>query len=313
MKNYLVLLFLLFAYLTSSATGIKGKILSKGEPVPYVNIRISNTDFGTSSDINGIFEFNNLEKESYTLEFSSIGFYPFQQKITLGEKQETLNIELTPSAETFQEMVITGTMKEMSLLESPVPVEVYTPSYFKKNPTPALFESLQLVNGIRPQLNCNVCNTGDIHINGMEGPYTMVLIDGMPVVGGLSSVYGLNGIPQSLIERIEVIKGPASTLYGSEAVGGIINVITKSPENSAAFAVDAFLTSWQELNTDIGIKTQNKKLSNLTGINYFNYNNPLDKNDDNFTDVTLQKRVSIFNKTSFKRADKKEKIGRAHV
>ena len=105
-------------------------------------------------------------------------------------------------------------MKEVSRLESPVPVEVYSPVFFKANPTPSIFESLQNVNGVRPQLNCNVCNTGDIHINGLEGPYTMILIDGMPIVSGLSTVYGLTGIPQALIERMEIVKGPASTLYG---------------------------------------------------------------------------------------------------
>jgi iron complex outermembrane receptor protein len=77
-----------------------------------------------------------------------------------------------------------------------------------------------------------VCNTGDIHINGLEGPYTMVLIDGMPIVSSLSTVYGLAGIPNSLVKRIEVVKGPASTLYGSEAVGGVINIITKSAKDT---------------------------------------------------------------------------------
>src|SRR5690606_42043912 len=73
-------------------------------------------------------------------------------------------------------VVITGTMKEVSRLESPIPVEVITSKLFKKNPTPSLFEVVGMANGVRPQLNCNVCNTGDIHINGMEGPYTMILI-----------------------------------------------------------------------------------------------------------------------------------------
>lgn len=89
-----------------------------------------------------------------------------------------------------------------------------------------------MVNGVQPQLNCNVCNTGDIHINGMEGPYTMITIDGMPIVSSLSTVYGLSGIPNSMVQRIEVVKGPASTLYGSEAVGGLINIITKDPSTS---------------------------------------------------------------------------------
>jgi outer membrane receptor for ferrienterochelin and colicins len=78
-------------------------------------------------------------------------------------------------------------------MESPVPVEVYKP-VFSEKPTANIFEALQNVNGVR-QLNCNVCNTGDIHINGLEGPYTLVLIDGMPIVSGLSTVYGLSGIP----------------------------------------------------------------------------------------------------------------------
>ena len=86
-----------------------------------------------------------------------------------------------------------------------------------------------MINGLQPQMACNVCQTADIHINGMEGAYTLVTIDGMPIVSGLSSVYGQIGIPSSLIERVEVVKGPSSTLYGSEAVGGLINIITKNP------------------------------------------------------------------------------------
>jgi outer membrane receptor for ferrienterochelin and colicins len=65
-----------------------------------------------------------------------------------------------------------------------------------------------------------------MRINGLEGPYTMMRIDGMPIVSGLFTVYGLIGIPQAMIERGEVIKGPASTFYGAEAVRGLINLIT---------------------------------------------------------------------------------------
>ena len=82
--------------------------------------------------------------------------------------------------------------------------------------------------GVQKQINCGVCGTNDIHINGMEGPYTLVLINGMPVMSSLSTVYGLNGIPTSLIKQIEIIKGPSSTLYGTEAVAGIINIRSSS-------------------------------------------------------------------------------------
>lgn len=203
-------------------------------------------------------------------------------------------------------IVVTGTMRPVKKLESPIAVEVYTTQFLKKNPASSLFESLQNVNGVRPQLNCSVCNTGDIHINGLEGPYTMVTIDGMPVVSSLASVYGLFGIPTQLIDRIEIVKGPASGLYGSEAIGGLINIITKSPEKAPAFAVNAMTTNWLEHSLDIGTKFKiGSKTASLLGINFYNYQHPFDKNDDQFTDVTLQHRVSIFNKLSLVRKNKR--------
>jgi outer membrane receptor for ferrienterochelin and colicins len=203
----------------------------------------------------------------------------------------------------LDEIVVSGTMKEITRSESPVPVEILSPKLFQKNPTPSLFEAVGMINGVQPQLNCNVCNTGDIHINGMEGPYTMILIDGMPIVSALSTVYGLNGIPNSLVERIEIVKGPASSLYGSEAMGGIINVITKNPTRAPKFSLDLMATSWQEWNADAAVKWQVGKATSLFGLNYYKYANPIDNNGDGFTDVTLQDRISVFNKWVLNRKD----------
>ncbi|MFT3920388.1 TonB-dependent receptor plug domain-containing protein [Cloacibacterium sp.] len=220
--------------------------------------------------------------------------------LVYSQTQDTLAIK----NKKIDEIVISGTMKIVNRLESPVPVEIYTPTYFKKNPTPNIFDALQNVNGVQPQLNCNICNTGDIHINGLEGPYTMVLIDGMPIVSSLGTVYGLSGIPNSLVERIEIVKGPASSLYGSEAVGGLINIITKKPQNAPILSADAMSTTWEEYNMDIGFKLNaGKKNTVLTGINYFNYQNRVDNNHDNFTDVTLQNRISVFQKWNFERKE----------
>ncbi len=202
----------------------------------------------------------------------------------------------------LNEVVVSGTLKAVKRLESAVPVEVYSPVFFKKNPTASIYEALQNVNGVRPQLNCGVCNTGDIHINGLEGPYTSVMIDGMPIVSSLSTVYGLSGIPNSLVERIEIVKGPASSLYGSEAVGGLINIITKNPSNAPQFSADVFSTSWLETNADLGVKFNiNKKVTSLLGLNYYNYGQTIDNDNDGFTDVTAQNRISVFNKWNFTR------------
>lgn len=223
-------------------------------------------------------------------------FLQAQTKDTINKKKDN----------EIDEVVISGTLKPVSRLETPVPVEIYKATFFKKNPTPNIFEALQNINGVRPQLNCNICNTGDIHINGLEGPYTMVTIDGMPIVSALSTVYGLSGIPNSLIDRIEIVKGPASSLYGSEAVGGLINIITKNATQAPVFSADFFTTSWLENNLDLGFKQSIKhKVNTLIGLNYFNYNSPTDNNRDNFTDVTLQERISIFNKWNFIRKNNK--------
>ncbi|HRN44355.1 MAG TPA: TonB-dependent receptor plug domain-containing protein, partial [Flavobacterium sp.] len=285
---------------------IKGKVSADGMPLPLANVILKTLKKTTVSDSNGNFIIKNVAIGTYEIHISHTGFKPQTKNFTVNDSTEVnLSFDLKEN-NTLDEVVITGTLKPVSHLESPVPVEVYKPIFFKKNPTSNIFEALQNVNGVRPQLNCNVCNTGDIHINGLEGPYTLVLIDGMPIVSGLSTVYGLSGIPNSLLDRIEIVKGPASSLYGSEAVGGLINIITKNPKNAPVFSADSFLTDWGELNLDIGIKANvNKNISLLTGINYFNYSNPIDNNKDNFTDLTLQDRISVFQKWNFNRKSNK--------
>lgn len=300
-----LILFLIQVISNAQSSIIKGTVTSNNNALEFINIYVKTAKKGTSSDVNGNYKFENLNPGEHQIVFSSIGFIPVVKEITLKENEVyTLNISLQENTGTIDEVVVSATMKETSKLESPIPVEVYTSFFFKSNPTPSIFESLQNVNGVRPQLNCNVCNTGDIHINGLEGPYTMVLIDGMPIVSGLSTVYGLTGIPQSLIDRVEIVKGPASTLYGSEAVGGLINIITKDPTNAPVIAADIFGSNWGDINTDLGFKFKaSKKAQSIIGINYFNYQNPIDNNDDNFTDVTLQNRVSVFNKWNIKQKD----------
>ncbi|RMZ58888.1 TonB-dependent receptor [Chryseobacterium nematophagum] len=204
----------------------------------------------------------------------------------------------------IDDVVITGTIKPISKSKSPVAVEIYSQKFFQKNPTPNIFEAIAMVNGVKPQLNCSVCNTGDIHINGLEGPYTMILIDGMPIVSSLSTVYGLSGIPNSLIDRIEVVKGPASSLYGSEAMGGVINIITKNALLAPKLSIDLMTTTWSENNLDVSTKFNvGKNVASLMSLNYFNFENKLDYNKDNFTDAALQNRISVFNKWNFQRKE----------
>ncbi len=282
---------------------IQGEVRNamSGETIPGATIQLPD-----SSQVvcNGEGKFTITVPDSAYLVATATGFDPATVK---AGHRAYLVINMHPQQKELDAVVVTGTLRAVRKSESPVAVEVYTPQFLRKNPAPSIFESLQNVNGVRPQLNCSVCNTGDIHINGLEGPYTMITIDGMPIVSSLASVYGLFGIPTQLIDRIEIVKGPASGLYGSEAIGGLINIITRSPDKAPLFTANVMTTSWLEHNVDLGTKFSiGKKASSLLGVNYFNYGHPFDHNDDNFTDVTLQHRISIFNKVSFQRKDNRQ-------
>ena len=282
----------------SQVDNLDGRVLSNGSPLPGASVIISGTKIGTITDQYGNFTLNISKIKNPKIIISYLGHKSFSQKVNNYIKNiGSIELEIDDQ---LNEVVITGTLRPVSKLNSPVPVEVYTKDFFKGNPTPSVFESMGIINGVRPQLNCNVCSTGDIHINGQEGSYTMVLIDGLPIVSGLSTVYGLSGIPQSLVEQVEIVKGPASTLYGSEAIGGLINLITKMPSNTPKLSFDSYTSGWGELNTDLGYKYNLKnKIQGVLGVNYFNYSNPIDNNNDGFTDLTLVDRISIFNKLNF--------------
>lgn len=284
-------------------TSITGTVSSSDGQVIDAQIYIPGTTFRAITDVNGKFTLGPLENRSYSFQICAFGYDTLFQTVVL-PSSKPINFYLR-NTEQLDEVVISGTLEEISKLESPVPVEVYCSKFFKANPTPSLFDALQNINGVRPQVNCNVCNTGDIHMNGLEGPYTMILIDGMPIVSGLATVYGLSGIPQALIDRIEVVKGPASTLYGSEAVGGLINVITKKPQHAPLVSAEGILSSWGEGTLDLAGKLKlGQNTNSLLGINYFNYSFPIDQNKDGFTDLTLQNRLSVFNNYQFTKNSK---------
>jgi len=297
----LVLILLSVAFATAQQqTGVlRGKVTSDGESVAFANVVLRGINYGGKTDSLGEFQISGIPYGSYTAVVSFVGYQSTEQMVRIQAPDVQINLTLGNSLHALDEVVVTGTMKEVSKMSSSIPVEVYSAELFRKNVTSNIFESLSLVNGVQPQINCNVCNTGDIRINGLEGPYTMVLIDGMPIVSSLSTVYGLSGIPSSMIRRVEVVKGPASTLYGSEAVGGLINIITKDGTSAPQFYSDVYATSVGELNADVGVRVRARNVTGLVGINYYLYDQKRDINSDNFTDVTLQNRISLFNKWNF--------------
>lgn len=307
----ILLLFLIWGLgqTANAQTGaIKGEIWADGESIIGATISIKGTTSGVASDVEGKFLLENVPVGTYTLLIRSIGYRNQEQEVTV-KANETLQIdqvELVVDALGLDEVVVTGTMEEISISRSPIKVDVISAKYFETTISPTnITEAVQLVNGVDEVVACGVCFTNSISINGLPGAYTAVLVDGSPIFGNLASVYGLNGISTAVIDRFEVIKGPSSTLYGSEAVAGVINIITKNPKDQPILSVDLMGTSHQESFGNIGLAPRIGKLNGMIGINYAYINDFDDENGDGFGDNINLDRIGLFSKWSLERASRK--------
>ena len=294
---------IVFLVLFAKGQNITGNIKSGEEVISFPIVYLKGTNYNVSADENGFFEIKNVTKGTYQLVVRATGFKQYEEQVIVNDSDLKLEISVEEDNSLLDEIVVTGTMEAAHIKESAVKVEVLTSEFLATNPTNNLMEAITTVNGVQENVNCGVCGTNDIRINGMEGTYSMILIDGMPIMGSLASVYGLNGIPTEMIEQIEVVKGPSSTLYGTEAVSGVINVITKSPEELPLVALNMFGTTHTEKNVDFAISPKLGKLSTMFGGNYYHMDKFIDDNNDNFSDVSLNHRISLFNKWSLKRKD----------
>lgn len=311
MDKKLVIFFLIsfsFTYIATAQKTVKGLVRSVEGPLPGATVQFLKLGKGTITDGNGMFEMKGIPSGTYMLEIRSVGFKVVTRSINVSET-DFLDIEMEPSILGLESVVVTGTMQPVFISQSPIKVEVITAEYLKTYiPTASagIMEGISLINGVQEVVACGVCFTNSISINGLPGAYTAVLMDGTPIFGNLASVYGLNGIPEMIIDRFEVIKGPNSTLYGSEAVAGVINIITKDPQEQPFFSVDIMGTTHLESFGNISIAPKVGKHHGFIGINYAYINDFDDKNNDGFGDMLNLDRLSLFTKWNINRTGNKD-------
>ena len=276
---------------------MRGRVVQDdGTPIPFASVTLAGTQRSVIADGDGRFRLAGLGSGDHELLVSALGFATVELAVTVGEGLEPVTLTLSRDPVALDALTVTGTLKESTVSASPVKVSVVPQAVLQRNATNNLTEAIAQVNGVNQQVDCGVCYTNNLRINGMEGPYTAVLIDGMPIMSSLASVYGLNGINPALIERVEIVKGPSSTLYGSEAMAGVLNVITKSPRFSPRFAVDASVTSAAEGNIDLVAATAPGAVSGALSGNIAYNNHFVDGNGDGFTDFPLVQRGVAFGK-----------------
>lgn len=305
---YLILLFIISIKSFGQDSSLRGLIVDSEGPVPFASISIEKTTLGTNSEENGTFHLQGIPPGQQVVVISVVGYKQWSRELSFAEggNVDLGRVEIEVDVLGLEKVVVTGTMKRTFLKDSPIKVEVITGKYLMDNRSPTnLVESIAMVNGVEEVVECGVCGTNSLRINGLEGPYTSVLMDGTPMFGNLASVYGLNGIPSSVIDRIEIVKGPSSTLYGSEAVAGVINIITKEPQRQPLFSADVRTTTHREIYGNLGLSQHVGNWTGFVGVDYAYVNDFHDEVVDGFGDVVGTDRVSVFTKWS-----KAEKDGR---
>lgn len=271
---------------------IAGHVLAKesNENIPYATVQILETEAGTLTNESGQFEFRKLPAGNYTLRVKALGFVTQEKKVTVSaDFTAVVHFQMMEESFMTDEVVVSANRNEINRRSAPVVVNVLAPKLFEAVNSTDLAKTLNFQSGLRVENNCQNCSFPQVRINGLEGPYSQILINSRPVVSALSGVYGLEQIPVNMIERIEVVRGGGSALFGANAVGGTINIITKDPINNS-FQVASTLSnmggqSWEQyMGANVSLVGKDNSYGIALYETYRN-RNPYDHDDDGFSEV----------------------------
>ena len=298
MKKYILLAFMLtlnlciMAQTNKTDANVFGHVVDKqsGEHLPYINIMVKGTSIGTATDASGHFHLNNLPIGKLTIVAQSIGYMPEEKTIeTASGKIIELNFEIEEDAIMLNDVVVSANKNETSRKEAPVVVGVISPKTFENTNSVCLAEGLNFQPGLRLETNCQNCGFQQVRINGLEGSYSQILIDGRAVSSALSQVYGLEQIPVNMIEKVEVIRGGGSAIFGSNAVAGTINILTREPQfNSISLGNNTTLIGMKKADVNTTLNASVVSLNNKAGITIFasaRQRSPFDYDNDGFTEI----------------------------
>ena len=273
---------------------ISGHVIEKNseEDIPYASVLIVDAGTGTVSDEAGQFKLTNLNEGKYTLRVSAVGYKTLEKTITVGsEYMVVVHFPLEEEAFMVDEVVVSASRNEVSRREAPVVVNILSPKLFDAVNSTDLAKSLNFQSGLRVENNCQNCGFPQVRINGLDGPYSQILINSRPIISALGGVYGLEQIPTNMIDRVEVVRGGGSALFGANAVGGTINIITKDPISNS-FQVSSMLSnlggkSWEQY---MGANVSLVAKDNAYGIalyQTYRNRNPYDHDGDSFSELGL--------------------------
>lgn len=276
---------------------LTGKIQSGNEGVAYAFVYVKDSPIGTSADEDGNYRLE-VSTGTFVLEVSAQGYRKISKTISIKKDEElTLNFELFEDLLGLDEVVVSATRNRVERRKSPVVVSTLKPRLLTATQSLSMAEGLSYAPGVRIETNCQNCGFTQVRLNGLSGSYTQVLLNSRPVFTSLIGVYGLEQIPTNIIERVEVVRSGGSALYGSSAIAGTVNVITKDP----------ILNTW-EIGSNLAVISGDAIDRNLTfnasivaddlnsGVSLFGtYRNrdAYDANGDGFTELVELKNTTV--------------------
>ncbi|MFW6227262.1 MAG: TonB-dependent receptor [Bacteroidota bacterium] len=301
-KKYLILFLLTFTFILPAQASninaiIKGHVLSDGQHLPNATVSIKGTTIGTATDGTGHYLLGNLPEGKHTIVANMIG-YKAQEASVLVEPNTSfeINFDLETDNMNLEEVVISADRSEQKRTEAPVIVNTIPPKIFNSSQSVTFGEGLNFSPGLRIENNCQNCGFTQVRMSGMEGPYSQILINSRPVFSGLAGVYGLELIPANMIEKVEVVRGGGSALYGSNAIEGTINIILKEPVNnsyeigSSYSSVGTGLTGSGGISPDYNFNINTSIVSDdyKSGITLYGFTRNrkmFDANNDGFSEI----------------------------
>ncbi len=309
MKNLLLALFSTSAsLLTAQNVSISGTVTSNGEPVPFVSIFVKGKNIGTTSDIDGTYQLQ-VPAGTVTLVAQSQGYRSQNKELTVSQGSPlTVDFSLIEDVLGLDEVVISATRNRVERKSAPVVVSSLKPRLLTATQSITVAEGLNFAPGVRVETNCQNCGFTQVRLNGLDGAYTQILLNSRPIFTSLLGVYGLEQIPTNIIERVEVVRSGGSALYGSNAIAGTVNIITKDPvlntweigSNMAVVGGDA-LDRILNFNSSIVADDLN---SGVTLFGAYRNREAYDANDDGFTELVELRNTTVGAKAFLKPTDR---------
>ena len=303
----------------SSDSNIFGHVLDANtqEHIPYATVAIKGTTIGCAANNSGHYILNNLPVGEQEIVVSAIGYENVE--LTINIKRETsyeLNFVLDAANTLVDEVVVSATRNETNRRTTSTVVNVASTKLFESTASSNLSEAMNFQSGLRVENTCGNCGAPQLRINGLEGQYSQILLDSRAIFSSLAGVYGLDLMPVAMVERVEVIRGGGSALYGSSAIGGVVNIITKDPvrntlslSNTTNFMQDGT----PDINTSLGgaFVSDDYKLGAYV-FGQVKYRDGYDRNDDDFTDITRLRSETIGFRAYYKTSTHSRITGEYH-